>query len=75
MHLIFEKLITRHFAYDTCLMFHNKKIKSIETVVNYQLKKLVQWLKANKLSLNEIKTEMIIFQTNRSLYRQVMLNT
>ena len=61
MHIIFEKLITRHFADDTCLMFHNKKIKSIETVVNYELKKLVQWLKANKLSLNKIKTEMIIF--------------
>ena len=34
MHLIFEKLITRHFADDTCLMFHNKKIKSIKTGSN-----------------------------------------
>ena len=37
MHLIFEKLFTRHFADDTCLMFYNKKIKSNKFEKNFFL--------------------------------------
>ena len=53
-----------HFADDT-----NKKIlqsgKSLEILakkLNQDLKSLSKWLKANKLSLNVKKTELIIFR-------------
>ena len=39
---------------------------SLETLVkrmNLDLQNLTQWLKANKLSLNVTKTELIIFQS------------
>ena len=35
----------------------------METVINHELKLLVQWSRRNKLSLNEIKTELIIFRS------------
>ena len=53
-----------HFADDTNLIFSNNNIKVIENVVNSELGKLVEWLQANKLSLNETKTELIIFRSS-----------
>ena len=43
-------------------MFPAKKLGTIESVINHELKPLVQWLRSNKLSLNETKTELIIFR-------------
>ena len=71
LHQVFKKCIVHHFADDTNLIFPSKKIGTIESVVNYELKMLVEWLKANKLSLNESKTEMIIFH---SPFKQVPSN-
>ena len=61
MNKIFQNLIVHHFADDTNLIFASKKLKTIENIVNFELKLLVEWLKRNKLSLNESKTEVIIF--------------
>ena len=49
------------FADDTNLLYANKNLKSLETVVNNELLKVVDWLTANKLSLNVKKTHYIIF--------------
>ena len=38
-----------HFADDTFILFHSKKPKTIETIVNTELKEVVRWLKINKL--------------------------
>ena len=62
MHKAFSKSIIHHFADDTNMSYAGKNIKTIESVVNYELKILVDWLRSNKLSLNESKTEMIIFR-------------
>ena len=59
----FSKCVVHHFADDTNLIFASKKKETIETVMNHELKILVEWLKANKLSLNESKTELIIFHS------------
>ena len=38
-----------HFADDTFITFANKNIKTIETVMNYELKLASQWMKLNNL--------------------------
>ena len=67
MNTLFNQCVVRHFADDTNILFYNKKLKTIETVLNHELKKIVDWLRANKLSLNEIKTEFIIFRSPQKL--------
>ena len=49
------------FADDTNLLYANKNLKSLETVLNDELLKIVDWLTANKLSPNVKKTNYIIF--------------
>ncbi|KAK2138986.1 hypothetical protein NP493_6853g00000 [Ridgeia piscesae] len=39
---------------------HNK-IKSIESLINYELWKVVKWLNINKLSLDKDKSKYMIF--------------
>ena len=56
LHKVFDKALMIHFADDTKLSFANKKLSTIENVMNYELKKLVSWLNCNKLSLNSDKT-------------------
>ena len=48
---ILQFWITHHFADDTNLLIY----------LNLDLKNLTNWLKANKISLNTSKTELIIF--------------
>jgi len=52
-----------HFADDTYIMYANKNIKSIETVINYELKLAIKWMNLNKLSLNVDKTNLILFHS------------
>ena len=56
-----------HFADDTFIIYNSKKLKTLETVVNTELKQVVKWLKLNKLSLNTGKTELIFFHSKRHL--------
>ena len=44
--------IACHIADDTCIMFGSCKPKTLETVLNCDLKKISDWLKANRLLLN-----------------------
>lgn len=62
---LLKKCIVHHFADDTNLIFASKKIATIETVMNFELKLLSSWLKSNKLSLNTSKTEFIVFHSPR----------
>ena len=54
-----------HFADDTFILFHSKKPKTIETIINTELKEVVKWLRLNKLSLNAAKTELIFFRSHK----------
>ena len=56
-----NKAITIHFADDTHLSYASKKLSTIESVMNYELKKFAEWLRYNKLSLNSGKSELGIF--------------
>ena len=44
--------IASHFGDDTCILYASNKLKSIETVLNCDLKLASDWLNANRLSLN-----------------------
>ena len=52
-----------HFADDTNLLCLSNSIKKMNKLVNADLKHLVNWLNANKISLNVKKTEMVIFKS------------
>ena len=54
-----------HFADDTNLLNFNSCVKSINKQVNYDLKNLSNWLKANKISLNVGKTELVLFTSSK----------
>lgn len=56
-----DKLTFYLFADDTNLLYADKNLKSLETIVNCEPSKVVGWLIANKLSLNIKKTNYIIF--------------
>ena len=56
--------ITYHFADDTNLLHISKDYKTLQKRVNYDLFSLHKWLTANKISLNETKTELIYFRKN-----------
>ena len=62
-----------HFADDTNLLNFNQLIKKLNEQVNYDLKKLNNWLNANKIYLNVGKTEVVLLksltkQTGSDLY-------
>ena len=58
---------THHFADDTNLLFVGKTLKKIQKFVNLDLRFLCNWLKANKISLNASKTELIVFRDPRKI--------
>ena len=49
------------FADDTNLLYADKNLKSLETIVNKQLEYICDWLLANKLTLNIKKLNFVIF--------------
>ena len=61
LHVAIEFSDVHHFAGDTNLLNFNSCVKSINRYVNYYLKNLANWLKANKVSLNVAKTELVLF--------------
>ena len=54
-----------HFADDTNLLCLSNSIKKLNKQVNADLKHLVNWLNANKISLSVKKTEMVIFKSKQ----------
>ena len=65
LRLSLTKTSCGHFADDTFIIFHSRTPKTIETIMNTELKEVVKWLRLNKLSLNATKTELIFFHSNK----------
>ena len=57
-----------HFADDTNPLCLSDSIKKLNKLVNADLKHLANWLKANKISLNVKKTEMVIFKSKQKKF-------
>ena len=67
--------IASHFADDTCILYASNKLKSIETILNCDLKSTSEWLIANRLSLNLDKSKLLMFKSKqRKLSNLVGLN-
>ncbi|MCH2405870.1 MAG: reverse transcriptase family protein, partial [Nitrosopumilus sp.] len=62
LHSAIKYCTTRHFADDTNLLNVNDSLKQMRKHLNLDLRNLCNWLKANKISLNCSKTELIIFR-------------
>ena len=58
-----------HFADDTNFLYARHSLKNLNKAVNFDLSNLVQWLRANKIFLTVIKTEIAVFgyQQNKSI--------
>ena len=59
------------FADDTNLTLSAKTLTELKLALTPELKNLCCWLKANKLSLNVAKTELMIIGSRRSLSADV----
>ena len=55
------------YADDTSSSTRVDDVKDIETKVIPDLIKICNWLKANKLSLNTVKTELMLLGTTRNI--------
>ena len=62
-----DKCRVHHFADDTNLLFGNKYPFEISCAMNNELKLLTDWLRANKHSLKESKTKLLILRPFRKL--------
>ena len=65
LHVVIKYSEVHHFADNTNLLNFNNCVKSINKQVNYDLKTLSTWLKANKISLNVGKTELVLFTSSK----------
>ena len=54
--------LIHHFADDIIILYCNKSLKKINKYINNDLSQIVQWLRANRISLNANKTELIFFR-------------
>ena len=61
LHVAIKYSEVHHFTDDTNFLNFNSCVKSINKQVNYDLKNLANWLKANKISLDVFKTEFVLF--------------
>ena len=52
-----------HFADDTNLLLVDNSLKKRSKHINHDLKLLTAWLRANRISLNTSKTEILLFRT------------
>ena len=50
------------FADDTTLFYSSKNLQELSDVINNELSKMMEWLNANRLSLNIDKTNFMIFR-------------
>ena len=65
LHNAIRHSVVHHFADDTNLLYVSENLKTIQNRINQDLKSLCTWLRANKISLNASKTELIIFRDPR----------
>ena len=59
-----------HFADDTNFLYSSNSMKKINRSINHNLKLIVHWLRANRISLNVDKTEIIILPKGKDIYNK-----
>ena len=54
------------------MLYSSKSPKDINRKINFDLKNIVMWLRANKMLLNADKTELVLFRSkNRNINRNM----
>ena len=53
------------FADDTNNLYSSKSLKDINRKINFDLKNIVMWQRANKILLNAGKTELVLFKSKK----------
>ena len=67
LHKAVEFSSIHHFADDTNLIVTDKTMKKINKHRNRDLKLAVEWIRANRLSLNSSKTKLVIFKSENKI--------
>ena len=63
-----NKKVSFHlFADDTCLFYSHKSYNQLEADLNTALDNIANWLKANKLTLNVKKSNLILYDARKNL--------
>ena len=55
----------RHFADYTDILYRNKSLRKINQIINFDLRNINEWFRANRIALNSNKTKIIMFRTPR----------
>ena len=64
-----------HFVDNTNILLVEKSLKKLNKHTNRDLKLVVEWIRANKLSLNISKTELVIFKSrNKTITKNLNLH-
>ena len=72
LHHAIKNSKTIHFADDTSLVCKESSLKKKNFKINQDLVSLTHWLRANKISLNTSKTEIIIFKNkNKTIHKNL----
>ena len=61
-----------YFADDTNLLYSSKFLKDINQKINFELKNIIHWLRANKISLNTKKMEVVLFRAQKAIIKKTM---
>ena len=61
----------QHFADDTNIIYRHKSLRKINQRINYDLRNIVEWLRANRIALNTDKTKIVyIIQSTLKTFNQ-----
>ena len=67
LHRAVEFSSVHHFADATNLILTDKSMENINKHINRDLQLVVEWVRANRLSLNTSKTELLIFKPKNKI--------
>ena len=59
-----------HFVDDKSLHYSSKSLKDINQEIKLELKNILHWLRANKVSLNTKKTKRVRFRTQKTIIKK-----
>ena len=72
LHRAIKFFKVHHFADDTNFQFLTNSIKNLNEPSNIDFKNLCNWINASKISLNDKKTETIIFKSRTKKYESII---
>ena len=72
IHQVTKHADLHHFADDSNLLYSSKSLKEINQKINFELKNIVHWLRANKISLNTKKKEIVFSRAQKTIIKKNM---